>query len=270
MAVEPDLVDACGVSGPPDTQENTRVGRTADPMRSASLSKLAGVRSGDGDDGAFGASPATAAMPRLTFRPVHALAAVLLLMCALCASLTMLIQQSLNYTAARDSGHDGVGVSADASGSGAGSDSGSDGGDASASADARSGQGGASAEDGSGAASSSSGAAGDASGSSASGGAGSGDASAGTSGSGGAFAGSGSDSGSGGTAPVAPDDGRIDLNTAGLNELDSITGVGPVIAQRILDHRAQIGRFASVDELLDVKGIGPKTLEKMRPQVVVR
>lgn len=209
-------------------------------------------------------------MPRLTFRPVHALAAVLLLMCALCASLTMLIQQSLNYTAARDSGHDGVGVSADASGSGAGSDSGSDGGDASASADARSGQGGASAEDGSGAASSSSGAAGDASGSPASGGAGSGDASAGTSGSGGASAGSGSDSGSGGTAPVAPDDGRIDLNTAGLNELDSITGVGPVIAQRILDYRAQIGRFASVDELLDVKGIGPKTLEKMRPQVVVR
>lgn len=266
MAVEPDLVDACGVSGPPDTQENTRVGRTADPMRSASLSKLTGVRSGDGDDGAFAASHATAAMPRLTFRPVHALAAVLLLMCALCASLTMLIQQSLNYAAARDSGHDGVGVSADASGSDAGSDSGSDGGDASASADARSGQGGASAEDGSGAASSSSGAAGDASGSSASGGAGSGDAS----GSGGASAGSGSDSGSGGTAPAAPDDGRIDLNTAGLNELDSITGVGPVIAQRILDHRAQIGRFASVDELLDVKGIGPKTLEKMRPQVVVR
>lgn len=64
--------------------------------------------------------------------------------------------------------------------------------------------------------------------------------------------------------------GRIDLNTASLEQLDAITGVGPVIAQRILDYRLQIGRFSSVDQLLDVSGIGPKTLEKMRDQVVVR
>ncbi|OZG69085.1 Helix-hairpin-helix motif [Bifidobacterium eulemuris] len=66
------------------------------------------------------------------------------------------------------------------------------------------------------------------------------------------------------------DDGLIDLNTADAQELDTLPGVGPAIAQRILDHRASIGRFTSVDQLLDVKGIGMKTLDKMRAQVTVR
>jgi competence protein ComEA len=59
----------------------------------------------------------------------------------------------------------------------------------------------------------------------------------------------------------------VNLNTASLQELDTLAGVGPVTAQRILDHRQRIGRFTSVDQLLDVSGIGPKTLEKLRPQV---
>ncbi|OZG62546.1 competence protein ComEA [Bifidobacterium lemurum] len=66
------------------------------------------------------------------------------------------------------------------------------------------------------------------------------------------------------------DDGLIDLNTADAQELDTLPGVGPAIAQRILDHRASIGRFTSVDQLLDVKGIGMKTLDKMRARVTVR
>jgi len=45
--------------------------------------------------------------------------------------------------------------------------------------------------------------------------------------------------------------------------------VGPVTAQRILDHRRSIGRFTSVDQLLDVSGIGAKTLTKIRPWVRV-
>ena len=44
---------------------------------------------------------------------------------------------------------------------------------------------------------------------------------------------------------------------------------GPVTAQRILDHRRSIGRFTSVDQLLDVSGIGAKTLTKIRPWVRV-
>lgn len=66
-----------------------------------------------------------------------------------------------------------------------------------------------------------------------------------------------------------PTDTRVDLNTATLEQLDSIPGIGPVTAQKILDHRRKIGRFTSVDQLLDVSGIGAKTLEKIRPGVKV-
>lgn len=63
---------------------------------------------------------------------------------------------------------------------------------------------------------------------------------------------------------------QLDLNTADLGELQTLKGVGPVTAQRILDYRTQIGRFDNVDQLLEVKGIGSKTLAKFRDQVCVR
>ena len=75
--------------------------------------------------------------------------------------------------------------------------------------------------------------------------------------------------GSDGSDDGATADTRIDLNTATAEQLDSIPGVGPVTAQRILDHRRSIGRFTSVDQLLDVSGIGAKTLAKTRPWVRV-
>jgi competence protein ComEA len=61
----------------------------------------------------------------------------------------------------------------------------------------------------------------------------------------------------------------VDLNTATLAALDTLPGVGPVLAQRILDWRAQHGRFSSVDELGEVSGIGDKLLEQIRPKVRV-
>jgi competence protein ComEA len=61
--------------------------------------------------------------------------------------------------------------------------------------------------------------------------------------------------------------GRINLNTASLAELDSLPGIGPVIAQRILDYREETGPFQSVDGLLRVKGIGSSLLEKVRELV---
>ena len=66
-------------------------------------------------------------------------------------------------------------------------------------------------------------------------------------------------------APSAP----VDLNSATLEALDALPGIGPVLAQRILDWRTAHGRFSSVDELGEVSGIGEATLADLRPVVTV-
>ncbi|MEO7785706.1 MAG: ComEA family DNA-binding protein [Terracoccus sp.] len=73
--------------------------------------------------------------------------------------------------------------------------------------------------------------------------------------------------GPGGSA-VGPT-GQVDLNTADAAALDGLPGVGPVLAQRILDWRAAHGRFASVDELGEVSGIGDKLMAQLRDRVRV-
>jgi competence protein ComEA len=57
----------------------------------------------------------------------------------------------------------------------------------------------------------------------------------------------------------------INLNTATAEQLDTLPGVGPATAESILAYRKENGGFKSIDELLAVRGIGPKKLEKMRP-----
>lgn len=59
----------------------------------------------------------------------------------------------------------------------------------------------------------------------------------------------------------------ISLNSATAAELDLLPGVGPATAAKILEYRASRGGFKSVDELLEVKGIGPKKLAQIRPFV---
>ena len=61
----------------------------------------------------------------------------------------------------------------------------------------------------------------------------------------------------------------VDLNTADLATLDTLPGVGPVLAQRIVDWRTEHGRFSSVDELGEVSGIGDKLLAQIGPKVRV-
>lgn len=63
--------------------------------------------------------------------------------------------------------------------------------------------------------------------------------------------------------------GPVDINTAGLEELQTLSGIGPTLAQRIIDYREANGPFASVDELVKVKGIGEATLEKFRDSAAV-
>jgi competence protein ComEA len=68
---------------------------------------------------------------------------------------------------------------------------------------------------------------------------------------------------------ATPSAGVVDLNRATVADLDGLPGVGPVTAARILDWRAAHGRFASVDQLREVSGIGARTLERLRPHVRV-
>jgi competence protein ComEA len=65
------------------------------------------------------------------------------------------------------------------------------------------------------------------------------------------------------------DGSKIDLNTASIDQLDSLPGVGQVTAQRIIDYRAQHGAFKSVSELQEIEGIGPKKFDQLKPHVIV-
>ena len=63
--------------------------------------------------------------------------------------------------------------------------------------------------------------------------------------------------------------GPIDLNTASLEELMTLPRIGEKIAQRILDYRAQYGRFSAIEQLMDVEGIGEATFEGLKDLVTV-
>lgn len=63
---------------------------------------------------------------------------------------------------------------------------------------------------------------------------------------------------------------RLDLNTATWVELSQLDGVGETLALRIVEHRETHGPFHSVDDLDAVKGIGPKTLDRLRPFLRVK
>lgn len=71
-------------------------------------------------------------------------------------------------------------------------------------------------------------------------------------------------------APAKPAPaGRLDINRAGVAELQQLPGIGRSLARRIVAHREAGGPFASPEELLRVPGIGPKRLDRLRPWVAV-
>ena len=73
----------------------------------------------------------------------------------------------------------------------------------------------------------------------------------------------------GGAAGATSTAGIVDINSATISDLDALPGVGPSTAQAIIDYRVANGPYASVDDLLNVRGIGPSKLAAMRARVRV-
>ena len=68
------------------------------------------------------------------------------------------------------------------------------------------------------------------------------------------------------TTPVRP---RLDLNRASAGELESLPGIGAVLAQRVIAFRESVGRFQKIEDLREVKGIGAKTFDRLKSFVMV-
>jgi competence ComEA-like helix-hairpin-helix protein len=69
--------------------------------------------------------------------------------------------------------------------------------------------------------------------------------------------------------PLAAGPARVDVNTADFGTLRQLPGIGPHLAARIVEHRIRQGPFGSVDDLRAVPGIGPATLERLRPVIAL-
>ena len=62
---------------------------------------------------------------------------------------------------------------------------------------------------------------------------------------------------------------KVNLNTATLDQLQTLPGIGPSTAKGIIDHRTKIGKFTKVEEILNVKGIGEKKFQKIKDRLIV-
>ena len=67
----------------------------------------------------------------------------------------------------------------------------------------------------------------------------------------------------------SPTTDKVNLNTATAEQLQTLPGIGPEMAKRILEYRSKVGKFTKVEEILNVKGVGEKSFEKMKDRLVL-
>ncbi len=67
----------------------------------------------------------------------------------------------------------------------------------------------------------------------------------------------------------AQESGKVNVNEATVEQLAEIKFIGPAIAERIVEYRKEMGPFGEIEDLMKVKGIGPKTFEKIKDQLTI-
>ena len=72
-----------------------------------------------------------------------------------------------------------------------------------------------------------------------------------------------------GTSSKAAPSGPVNINTASAEELDTLPGIGPAMAQRIIEFRETEGAFTSIEDIKKVKGIGEAKFEKMKDKICI-
>ena len=72
------------------------------------------------------------------------------------------------------------------------------------------------------------------------------------------------------TTPTAtPATGIVNINTASVSELDTLPGIGPAYANAIINYRTTNGPFVRIEDIVKIKGIGPKTFEKLKSRITI-
>ncbi len=67
----------------------------------------------------------------------------------------------------------------------------------------------------------------------------------------------------------APSNEKVNLNTATLEQLQTLPGVGPAIAKSIVEYRTKVGKFSKIEDILNVKGIGEKKFQRMKDRLTL-